>query len=57
MPKLNIVNGVATDVECNYRFKDDVFQIKNTTTDKFHTVWVEGAEGSTVLKHAITGEV
>ena len=56
MPKLNVVNGVATDEECNYRFKDDVFQIKNVTDDKFHTIWLETSMGKAKLKHAVTGE-
>jgi hypothetical protein len=57
MPKLNVTNGTATDAECNYRFKTDVFQIKNTTDDKFHTAWIEDVNGVPTFKIAITGEV
>ena len=53
---LNQILDNSGDADTNYRFKDGVFQLKNVTDGKYHTVWLETHLGKAKIKHAITGE-
>lgn len=48
-----VLNG---DNDSNVRIDSGEFQIANTTTDKWHPEWIEGADGSASLKISINGE-
>jgi hypothetical protein len=48
--------GAAGNTNTNYRISSGVFQLKNVTDGKYHTVWIEDVSGTPSFKLASTGE-
>lgn len=47
-----ILTNMDGTTETNFRIKDGVLQVKDTTTTLYHTLWIDAG----VLKWATTGE-
>ena len=41
--------ALASPANSNYRVRNDLLQIKNTDTNNFHTIYIEGAAGAETL--------
>ena len=54
--ELNAILDNSGDADTNYRFKDGVFQLKNVSDGKYHTVWMVTTLGKHKFKYSQTGE-